>query len=122
MTGCEGYVESAGIGLVAGLFAAADARGRLLPAPPSTTALGSLLGHITGGHIETIDSGPRSFQPMNINFGLFPPLTNPPTRSADGVRLRGNEKAVARRRAICNRALSDLDRWIADHCHVAAAA
>jgi methylenetetrahydrofolate--tRNA-(uracil-5-)-methyltransferase len=49
-------------------------------------------------------------------------LTNPPTRSADGVRLRGNEKAVARRRAICNRALSDLDRWIADHCHVAAAA
>jgi methylenetetrahydrofolate--tRNA-(uracil-5-)-methyltransferase len=122
MTGCEGYVESAGIGLVAGLFAAADARGRLLPAPPSTTALGSLLGHITGGHIETIDSGPRSFQPMNINFGLFPPLTNPPTRSADGVRLRGNEKAVARRRAICSRALSDLDRWIADHCHVAAAA
>jgi methylenetetrahydrofolate--tRNA-(uracil-5-)-methyltransferase len=122
MTGCEGYVESASIGLVAGLFAAADARGRLLPAPPSTTALGSLLGHITGGHIETIDSGPRSFQPMNINFGLFPPLTNPPTRSADGARLRGNEKTVARRRAISSRALSDLDRWIADHLQVAAAA
>jgi methylenetetrahydrofolate--tRNA-(uracil-5-)-methyltransferase len=122
MTGCEGYVESASIGLVAGLFAAADARGRLLPAPPSTTALGSLLGHITGGHIETIDSGPRSFQPMNINFGLFPPLTDPPTRSADGARLRGNEKTVARRRAISSRALSDLDRWIADHLQVAAAA
>jgi methylenetetrahydrofolate--tRNA-(uracil-5-)-methyltransferase len=122
MTGCEGYVESAGIGLIAGLFAAADARGRLLPAPPSTTALGSLLGHITGGHIETIDSGPRSFQPMNINFGLFPPLINPPTRSADGTRLRGNEKTIAKRRAISARALSDLDRWIADHLHTAAAA
>src|SRR5579859_4077650 len=67
MTGCEGYVESAGIGLLAGLYAAADARSQSLVPPPSTTALGSLLGHITGGHIETIDSGPRSFQPMNIN-------------------------------------------------------
>jgi methylenetetrahydrofolate--tRNA-(uracil-5-)-methyltransferase len=122
MTGCEGYVESASIGLIAGLFAAADARGRLLPSPPSTTALGSLLGHITGGHIETIDSGPRSFQPMNINFGLFPPLPNPPTRNADGTRMRGNDKAVARRRAISARALSDLDRWIADYLHRAAAA
>jgi methylenetetrahydrofolate--tRNA-(uracil-5-)-methyltransferase len=122
MTGCEGYVESAGIGLIAGLYAAADARGRALPAPPSTTALGSLLGHITGGHIEAIDSGPRSFQPMNVNFGLFPPLANPPTRSADGARLRGNEKAIAKRRAITARALTDLDRWIADHLRVAAAA
>jgi methylenetetrahydrofolate--tRNA-(uracil-5-)-methyltransferase len=122
MTGCEGYVESASIGLIAGLFAATDARDRLLPSPPSTTALGSLLGHITGGHIETIDSGPRSFQPMNINFGLFPPLHNPPTRSANGTRLRGNEKTLAKRRAISARALSDLDRWIADHLHIAAAA
>jgi methylenetetrahydrofolate--tRNA-(uracil-5-)-methyltransferase len=122
MTGCEGYVESASIGLITGLFAAADARGRLLPAPPPTTALGSLLGHITGGHIETIDSGPRSFQPMNINFGLFPPLINLPTRSADGTRLRGNEKTITKRRAISARALSDLDRWIADHLHTAAAA
>jgi len=122
MTGCEGYVESAGIGLVAGLLAAADARGRSLPSPPATTALGSLLGHITGGHIETIDNGPRSFQPMNINFGLFPPLNNPPTRRADGTRLRGNEKSIAKRRAISARALSDLERWIADHLHVAAAA
>jgi methylenetetrahydrofolate--tRNA-(uracil-5-)-methyltransferase len=122
MTGCEGYVESASIGLIAGLFAATDARRRSLPAPPSTTALGSLLGHITGGHIETIDNGPRSFQPMNINFGLFPPLTNPPTRSPEGTRLRGNEKAIAKRRAMTARAMSDLDRWIADHLRVAAAA
>ncbi len=122
MTGCEGYVESASIGLIAGLFAATDARRRSLPAPPATTALGSLLGHITGGHIETIDNGPRSFQPMNINFGLFPPLANPPTRSPEGTRLRGNEKAIAKRRAMTARAMSDLDRWIADHLRVAAAA
>ncbi|TXJ10556.1 MAG: methylenetetrahydrofolate--tRNA-(uracil(54)-C(5))-methyltransferase (FADH(2)-oxidizing) TrmFO, partial [Afipia sp.] len=63
MTGCEGYVESAGIGLLAGLFAAADARQSSIAPPPPTTALGALLGHITGGHIETIDAGPRSFQP-----------------------------------------------------------
>ena len=122
MTGCEGYVESASIGLVAGLYAAADARSRSLPPPPPTTALGSLLGHITGGHIETIDNGPRSFQPMNINFGLFPPLANPPTRSAEGTRLRGNEKAIAKRRAITARAIADLDHWMVDHLHVAAAA
>ena len=85
MTGCEGYVESASIGLIAGLYAAADARQQSLAPPPPTTALGSLLGHITGGHIETIDAGPRSFQPMNINFGLFPPLANPPTRKPDGT-------------------------------------
>jgi methylenetetrahydrofolate--tRNA-(uracil-5-)-methyltransferase len=122
MTGCEGYVESASIGLIAGFYAAADARGRSLPPPPPTTALGSLLGHITGGHIETIDNGPRSFQPMNINFGLFPPLANPPTRSADGTRLRGNDKAIAKRRAITERALADLDHWVVDHLQVAAAA
>src|ERR1700748_1548704 len=57
MTGCEGYVESAGIGLIAGLYAAADARSQSLAPPPPTTALGSLLGHITGGHIETIEAG-----------------------------------------------------------------
>jgi methylenetetrahydrofolate--tRNA-(uracil-5-)-methyltransferase len=122
MTGCEGYVESASIGLIAGLYAAADARGRELPSPPPTTALGSLLGHITGGHLETIDNGARSFQPMNVNFGLFPPLANPPTRKADGTRLRGNEKAIAKRQALSARALTDIDRWIADHLQLAAAA
>jgi len=122
MTGCEGYVESASIGLIAGLYAAANAHGRELASPPPTTALGSLLGHITGGHLETIDNGPRSFQPMNVNFGLFPPLANPPTKGADGKRLRGNEKAIAKRQALCARALADIDRWIADHLRMAAAA
>ncbi len=122
MTGCEGYVESASIGLIAGLYAAADARGERLANPPSTTALGSLLGHITGGHIETIESGNRSFQPMNINFGLFPPLASVPTKKPDGSRLRGNEKTIAKKQALSARALADLDRWIADHLQIAAAA
>ena len=122
MTGCEGYVESAGIGLIAGLYAAADARSQTIGPPPATTALGALLGHITGGHIETIDAGARSFQPMNINFGLFPPLATAPTRKPDGTRLRGNEKTVAKKQALSARALADLDRWIAEHLHVSAAA
>ena len=114
ITGCEGYVESTAIGLIAGLFAAAEAHGTRLAAPPATTAHGALLNHITGGHIESIDAGPRSFQPMNINFGLFPPLAKAPTRKADGSRLRGPEKSVARKQALSARALADLDRWIAD--------
>ncbi|WP_445215421.1 methylenetetrahydrofolate--tRNA-(uracil(54)-C(5))-methyltransferase (FADH(2)-oxidizing) TrmFO [Bradyrhizobium sp. Pa8] len=122
MTGCEGYVESASVGLIAGLYAAADARGEALASPPTTTALGSLLGHITGGHIETIEPGTRSFQPMNINFGLFPPLANAPTKKPDGTRLRGNEKTVAKKQAMSALALADLDRWIADHLRIAAAA
>src|SRR5262245_59356409 len=89
ITGCEGYVESAAIGLLAGRFAAAERRGEPLSLPPPTTAHGALLGHITGGHVETIDAGPRSFQPMNINFGLFPPLERAPTKGPGGERLRG---------------------------------
>lgn len=122
MTGCEGYVESASVGLIAGLYAAADARGETLASPPGTTALGSLLGHITGGHIETVEPGTRSFQPMNINFGLFPPLVTAPTKKPDGTRLRGNEKTVAKKQAMSALALADLDRWIADHLRIAAAA
>ncbi|MGY8662948.1 methylenetetrahydrofolate--tRNA-(uracil(54)-C(5))-methyltransferase (FADH(2)-oxidizing) TrmFO [Bradyrhizobium sp. UFLA05-109] len=122
MTGCEGYVESASVGLIAGLYAAADARGEQLASPPATTALGALLGHITGGHIETIEPGTRSFQPMNVNFGLFPPLATLPTKKPDGTRLRGNEKTVAKKQAMSARALADLDRWIADHQNIAAAA
>ena len=121
MTGCEGYVESASIGLMAGLFASAEFRQTSLIPPPSTTAMGSLLGHITGGHIETIDAGPRSFQPMNINFGLFPPLASPPTKKEDGTRLRGNEKTVAKKQAMSARALFDLDQWIAANLTDAAA-
>ena len=111
ITGCEGYVESAAIGLLAGRFAAAERLGEALSIPPSTTAHGALLAHITGGHVETIDAGPRSFQPMNVNFGLFPPLARSPSRSADGARLRGTTKAMAKRCALTARALADLDRW-----------
>jgi methylenetetrahydrofolate--tRNA-(uracil-5-)-methyltransferase len=122
MTGCEGYVESASVGLIAGLCAAAEAKGQSLAMPPATTALGALLGHITGGHIETVDAGPRSFQPMNVNFGLFPPLASPPTKKPDGSRLRGNEKTVAKKQAMSARALADLDGWIAATLPAVAAA
>src|SRR5208283_3698921 len=77
VTGCEGYVESAAVGLIAGRLAAAERLARPLDPPPATTAIGALLKHITGGHIESIDAGPRSFQPMNVNFGLFPPIGEP---------------------------------------------
>jgi methylenetetrahydrofolate--tRNA-(uracil-5-)-methyltransferase len=111
ITGCEGYVESAAIGLLAGLFAAGERRGETISSPPPTTAHGALLNHITGGHIETIDAGPRSFQPMNINFGLFPPLIRSPSRASDGTRLRGTAKTLAKKRALSARALADLGEW-----------
>jgi len=120
ITGCEGYVESAAIGGLAGRFAAAERLGESLAAPPPTTAHGALLGHITGGHVETIDAGPRSFQPMNVNFGLFPPLARIPTKGADGERLRGPAKTIAKKRALSQRALADLDRWIAGEVMLAA--
>jgi methylenetetrahydrofolate--tRNA-(uracil-5-)-methyltransferase len=121
ITGCEGYVESAAMGLLAGRFAAAERRGAFITPPPSTTAHGALLAHVTGGHMETIDAGPRSFQPMNVNFGLFPPLAHTPNKDAEGNRLRGPAKTVAKKRALTARALADLDRWIAgDHLPVAA--
>jgi methylenetetrahydrofolate--tRNA-(uracil-5-)-methyltransferase len=121
ITGCEGYVESAAIGLLAGRFAAAEKLGEPIVLPPPTTAHGALLGHITGGHVETIDAGPRSFQPMNVNFGLFPPLTRVPNKGPDGERLRGAAKTIAKKRAISARALTDLDRWIAGDAMPAAA-
>jgi methylenetetrahydrofolate--tRNA-(uracil-5-)-methyltransferase len=93
ITGVEGYVESAAIGLLAGCFAAASRRGEKTVPPPSTTALGALLRHITGG------GDAKSFQPMNINFGLFPPLSPDPGRHAD------------RKPLISQRALADLAAW-----------
>jgi methylenetetrahydrofolate--tRNA-(uracil-5-)-methyltransferase len=113
ITGCEGYVESAAMGLLAGRFAAAERRGDAVALPPPTTAHGALLAHITGDHIETIDAGPRSFQPMNVNFGLFPPLARVPARAPDGTRLRGTAKTIARKQALTQRALADLDAWLA---------
>jgi methylenetetrahydrofolate--tRNA-(uracil-5-)-methyltransferase len=114
ITGCEGYVESASMGLLAGLFAAAERHGEAPTPPPSTTAHGALLGHITGGHIETVEAGPRSFQPMNVNFGLFPPLDAVPTRDTEGNRLRGNAKTVAKKQEMARRALRDMDAYASD--------
>jgi methylenetetrahydrofolate--tRNA-(uracil-5-)-methyltransferase len=115
ITGCEGYVESAAIGLIAGRFAAAERLGRFLMPPPPTTAHGALVAHITGGHMEaaagTQPTGARSYQPMNVNFGLFPPLAHAP-KGESGERLRGSEKVLAKKRALTRRALADLARWI----------
>lgn len=111
ITGCEGYVESAAIGLLTGRMAAAERLGRPLELPPATTALGALVNHITGGHIVTIDEGPRSFQPMNINFGLFPHIEDAPKTGPDGKRLKGPAKSVARKQALTARAKEHLDIW-----------
>ncbi|KAA2235377.1 methylenetetrahydrofolate--tRNA-(uracil(54)-C(5))-methyltransferase (FADH(2)-oxidizing) TrmFO [Salinarimonas soli] len=113
ITGCEGYVESAAVGLMAGRFAAAERLGHPLRPLPHTTAMGALINHITGGHIETIDEGPRSFQPMNVNFGLFPPLERAP-KSPDGKRLRGAEKTRAKKQALTDRARADLADWLGE--------
>lgn len=112
ITGCEGYVESASVGCMAGLFAVMEAQGRDVVAPPPTTAMGALLGHITGGHITREDGAgkPRSFQPMNVNFGLFPPIETP-TTDEDGKRLKGKEKTKAKKRALTNRAKQDFAEW-----------
>jgi methylenetetrahydrofolate--tRNA-(uracil-5-)-methyltransferase len=82
-----------------------------------------LLGHITGGHIETIDAGPRSFQPMNVNFGLFPPLAEKVAFDKDGRKFgRGSAKNLARKGALSQRALNDLDAWIGNQSRAPAAA
>jgi methylenetetrahydrofolate--tRNA-(uracil-5-)-methyltransferase len=122
ITGCEGYVESAAVGLMAACFAAAERHGEILAQPPPTTAHGALLAHITGGHIETIDAGPSSFQPMNVNFGLFPPLEEPIEFDRKGRKFgRGSAKNLARKAALSARALTDLDRWIGQGAHADAA-
>ena len=92
ITGCEGYVESAAVGLMAGRFAAAEATGLSVAMPPTTTAMGALLNHITSG------ADAKTFQPMNINFGLFPPL-------AEKTKKRERKPAMAKR------ALADLEGW-----------
>ncbi|BBE35460.1 methylenetetrahydrofolate--tRNA-(uracil-5-)-methyltransferase TrmFO [Sphingosinicella microcystinivorans] len=95
ITGCEGYIESAAVGLMAGRFAAADAHGTAPNLPPRTTALGALLAHITGEAVA------ETYQPMNVNFGLFPPFDERVAKKS-------------RKAAYAERALADLDRWIAD--------
>lgn len=99
ITGCEGYVESTAIGLLAGRFAAAERLGVCLPQPPQTTALGAMLAHVTGGgHVDT-------YQPMNINFGLFPPV---PERDDRGKRVKGRD----RKKLYSERARGDLAPWL----------
>ena len=120
ITGCEGYVESAAIGGLAGRFAAAERLGRAPDLPPLTTAHGALLGHITGGHLETVEAGPRSFQPMNVNFGLFPPLEKVPNKGPNGERLRGAQKSQAKKREMSARALVDLQAWLTGPTSIAA--
>lgn len=95
ITGCEGYIESAAVGLMAGMMAAHELAGRAFTAPPTTTAFGALLGHITG------DAEADSYQPMNINFGLFP--------APEGKVHKKERKA-----ALTSRARADLARWISD--------
>lgn len=115
ITGVEGYVESAAMGLLAGRFAAAQALGRETDAPPATTALGALLDHITGGHLVSDDderSSARSFQPMNINYGLLPDLAQAPTHDQNGARLKGPERGREKKRAMSRRAIADLTRWL----------
>jgi methylenetetrahydrofolate--tRNA-(uracil-5-)-methyltransferase len=125
ITGVEGYVESAAIGLLAGRFAAAERLGRAVTAPPATTALGALIGHITGGHLSADDAasdGARapSFQPMNINYGLLPEI-EAPGQDADGRRLKGKDRGRAKKRLMSVRALADIDRWLAGSAAQAAA-
>ncbi|MEQ1954466.1 methylenetetrahydrofolate--tRNA-(uracil(54)-C(5))-methyltransferase (FADH(2)-oxidizing) TrmFO [Mesorhizobium sp. CN2-181] len=115
ITGCEGYVESAAIGLLAGRFAAAERLGREVSVPPATTAFGALLNHITGGHIVSDDEpGKRSFQPMNVNFGLFPPLDPGTKLRPDDFegRFRGKDKTIAKKKATTARALRDCRAWL----------
>ncbi|MEI6418181.1 MAG: methylenetetrahydrofolate--tRNA-(uracil(54)-C(5))-methyltransferase (FADH(2)-oxidizing) TrmFO, partial [Sphingomonadales bacterium] len=95
ITGCEGYVESAAIGLLAARFAIAERRGQTPVPPPATTAMGALLGHITGNALAD------SFQPMNVNFGLFPALVPPPASKDQ------------RKPALVARARADLSEWLA---------
>jgi methylenetetrahydrofolate--tRNA-(uracil-5-)-methyltransferase len=120
ITGCEGYIESAAVGLMTGLFAAAERRGEELHLPPATTALGALLAHITGGHLADENSGARSYQPMNINFGLFPPPEE--LRKPTGGKLRGSARAMSRKQAITSRAKADLEAWLARQAGAYAAA
>jgi len=95
ITGCEGYVESAAVGILAARFAAAELRGEPLPPPPPETAIGAILAHITG------DADADTFQPMNVNFGLMPPI-------------EGRRKKADRKKAYTDRARDAFARWLAD--------
>lgn len=105
VTGVEGYVESAAMGLVTGRLAAAERLGAPIEVPPADTALGALVEHITGGHMDG-----AKFQPMNVNYGLLPPLEAPRV-DEDGKRIPPRDRGRARKRLMSLRALASLDRW-----------
>ena len=105
VTGVEGYVESASMGLLTGRLAAAQALGRDLTPPPPETAMGALVEHITGGHMEG-----SKFQPMNINYGLLPPLEAPKV-DEDGKRIHPKERGRAKKRLQSLRAIEALKAW-----------
>ncbi|WP_313574692.1 methylenetetrahydrofolate--tRNA-(uracil(54)-C(5))-methyltransferase (FADH(2)-oxidizing) TrmFO [Brevundimonas sp.] len=105
VTGVEGYVESAAMGLLTGRLAAAQALGRDLTPPPPETAMGALVEHITGGHLEG-----SKFQPMNINYGLLPPLEAPKV-DEDGKRIHPKERGRAKKRLQSIRAMDALKAW-----------
>ncbi len=109
VTGVEGYVESAAMGLLTGRLAAAERLGRPLEAPPAHTAMGALVEHITGGHLEG-PGGISKFQPMNINYGLLPPLEAPKVDEA-GVKIPLKERGRAKKRLMSIRALEALKAW-----------
>lgn len=103
ITGCEGYIESAAIGLLAGYFAACEARQVQPVLPPETTALGAMLKHLRD------DTNIDNFQPMNINFGIFPTIQGETTKNGKFRKIKGME----RKEAYCRRALADIENWIA---------
>ena len=105
VTGVEGYVESAAMGLLTGRLAAAQALGRDLAPPPPETAMGALVEHITGGHLAG-----SKFQPMNINYGLLPPLEAPKVDEA-GVKIPLKERGRAKKRLMSLRAMESLKAW-----------
>ena len=117
ITGCEGYVESAAIGLLAGRAAAAERLGVAWVAAAGDHGVRGAAGpyhgraHLGGGR-RGAARWTRSFQPMNVNFGLFPDLETP-SHDAEGRKIKGKDRGFARKRALSARALADLDRWLA---------
>jgi len=105
VTGVEGYVESAALGLLTGRLAAAERLGRDLTPPPPETAIGALVEHITGGHLEG-----SKFQPMNINYGLLPPLEAPRVDD-DGKKILPKDRGRAKKRLMSLRAIESLKAW-----------
>jgi methylenetetrahydrofolate--tRNA-(uracil-5-)-methyltransferase len=122
ITGVEGYVESAATGLLAGRYAAAQCLGQPITPPPPESAHGALVSHVTGGHlsVESGDGGAKSFQPMNINFGLLPPM-DAPTRDGDGNRIKGKARTLAKKKLMAQRALGMFENWLAETATAVAA-